>query len=110
MTGLQICGTIIWAYAIMLTKTFRGVNPFQVNLHFGLLLIFSSGLVYPALVEVQVDWTKFLFSIPFATMIMSIGQFFYTSGLSIAKNTGKVSIVSFVSVIAGYGLSVFRYG
>lgn len=110
MTGLQICGTIVWAYALLLTKTFRGVNPFQTNLHFGFCLVFSSGLAYPSLVETQVDWTKFLLSIPFATMIIAIGQFFYTSGLSIAKNTGKVSIISFVSVIAGYGLSVFRYG
>jgi len=42
---LTIC-TIGWAYAIVIVKQTKGVNHYQLNFHYGIILIAMTGCVY----------------------------------------------------------------
>lgn len=43
-------------------------------------------------------------------MVIAVGQILFVIGLSIAVNTGIVTLMSFNAVIISYLISVFRYG
>ncbi len=43
-------------------------------------------------------------------MVIAVGQILFVIGLSIAINTGLVTLMSFNAVIISYLISVLRYG
>jgi hypothetical protein len=39
--------TIGWAYGIVIVKKTKGVNHYQLNFHYGIILMSMAGLLYP---------------------------------------------------------------
>lgn len=42
-----IVGNIMWAYAQIITKRLQGVNSIQINVHLGIMYLFTTGISYP---------------------------------------------------------------
>jgi drug/metabolite transporter (DMT)-like permease len=110
MIALMFIGSnVLWAYAQVITKKLNGVNPVQLNLHLGIIYAIGTGLLYPSMVEKQVEVSNFLVGIIACGFVTAFSQIFFIGAIKMTKNTGVVTTFSFNSVIVGYLVSVIKY-
>ena len=98
-----------WGYAAILTKKLNGVNSIQINFHMGFIVLVPSALMYLIEVKNPVPQETFYTSIIYGGFLMVSGQLCFIGALTMNKNTGILTILSFVSVIVGYIVSVIKY-
>ena len=101
-------------YGIMITKKFVGVHTTHVNFNQGLLIFFTSAFAFP-IAEAsnnynRMDFEHFLKSVLFSGIPMTIGQLSYIGALILTKNMGVITTLSFISIVLGFLISIFRYG
>ena len=97
-----------WAYSLVSMKKLKNFNSLQFNYHMGIFLSFGSGIVYP-LVPSTVSISRLCWGLLFTGVPITFAQFLFTGGLTMSKETGTLTMMNFISVGIGYGLSVFRY-
>jgi len=101
---------IAWAYGQISLKKCINVHSVQVNFHFGIVLTAISAILYPIFVTNPVPLYKIYFALLVCGAPIALSNLLYVHAMRINKNTGLLNLLMFVSVIAGYGLSIFRYG
>lgn len=96
---LQILITFYWAFGVIQTKFIENLTTFHINFHLGMNIMIICGIIYPLFITNPVSLNKFIFNVCTFGFMIAFGQLFYIAGLCMSKNTGKVTIVGFISVI-----------
>jgi drug/metabolite transporter (DMT)-like permease len=100
---------VAWAYAQVITKKAKGVNSIQINIHLGIYILLSAGLMYPQFVDNPLPPTTIITGIFLGGLPMAISQIIFIGATTITKNTGVLTMFMFVGVIVAYIVSVVRY-
>lgn len=103
--------TLLWAYAILLTKRLKKANVVHVNFHIGLMLIGYNaiGLYFYPTPE------PMTFSLEFEVLLkvalpMSLGSGLYIGSLFLTKKHGNLTMMNLTTVFLSYLMSIVRYG
>lgn len=100
----------LWAFGILRVRTFYKNNHTQVNFHFGLLLIISSGFLYPIRVTKPTEIYNLFIGIFLTGFPLALAQLFFVAGVGLNKKTGTLIILQCIAIIMGYIISYTRYG
>jgi hypothetical protein len=102
--------TIVWAYAVVLTKSLKNANVVHVNFHLGMILIAYNaiGLYYHPNSEPTTFWIQ-LEVLAKVSIPLSLGSMLYIASLFITKKSGNITMVGFVTVFWSYLISIVRY-
>lgn len=99
----------IWAYGVIITKRLNHVNSIQINFHLGIALSIAGAILYPTQVLQPIDFTIFFKSIFYSGLLMVAGQICFIGAVTMTQNTGVITMLGFVAVIVGYGVSIVKY-
>ena len=108
VSGLLLLFVGFWAYGIYITKKNQH-HILEVVYHQSIFGIIGSSLAYVFL-EQRVSFYIFSHSFLWIGLVLGGGFTIFNVGLSLSENTGVCSMITQVTVIIGYGYSVFRYG
>jgi hypothetical protein len=101
---------IAWAYGQISLKKCINVHSVQVNFHFGIVLTIISAFLYPIFVTNPVPMSKIYLALLICGAPIALSNLLYVHAMRINSNTGLLNLLMFISVVVGYGLSIFRYG
>lgn len=109
VSGLLFLCQIIWAYAVVLTKSIKAANAYQIGFHFGFVQVIGGLLAgvwigVPNFSFLEEAKVFLLVSIP-----LGIANVLLTVALTMTKKTGNLTMVMFNNVVTGYFISTFRY-
>jgi drug/metabolite transporter (DMT)-like permease len=108
-TGMVII-SIIWAYGQISLKKCVNVHSIQINFNFGIVLTVISTLLYPIFVTNPMPMSKIYLALILCGAPIAVSNLLYVHAMRINKNTGLLNLLMFLSVVVGYGMSIFRYG
>jgi hypothetical protein len=105
---LFVFETVIWSYSVVIIKNIKGMNSSQINYHQGFTVILVSGFFYPFFENKAT--LEDLVSCLFVNIVpVMIGQMFFIAALTMSKNLGILTMITFMTVVVAYLLSIFRY-
>ena len=114
VTIFLIVITIAQAYSVLIVRKIdkSKISHYELNLHFGYVSIFMSGIFYQFSPDnaFNFDFIFFIKCLVYSGLIMALAQAFFMQALYITKNFGIVMMVGFIGLLYSYFLSVFRYG
>jgi drug/metabolite transporter (DMT)-like permease len=109
--SLGLCVVMFfWAYALLRVRTFYKNNHTHVNFHLGVLLLISSGFLYPNIITKKTDLYKMFIALFVTGLPLALSQLCSTASLGLNKKTGQLIILTGIPILIGYLLSYIRYG
>lgn len=100
-----------WACAVILVRQVKGCSHWALNFNLGYVLIIPSTFLvmfFPDPVILTKPWI-FFECILKQGLVTAIAQAFFMIALLLSRKSGPICMISFVSVIFSYFLSVLRY-
>lgn len=108
VSGILFILVVFWAYAILITKK-NEHHIVEVVYHQAIFGIIGTSFGYMFLEE-RVSFGLFSQSLMYIGLVLGGGFTIFNIGVSLSQNTGVCSVITQMTVIIGYGFSVFRYG
>ena len=108
VSGLLFVLVVFWAYGILITKK-NEHHIVQVVYHQSIFGIIGTSIGYWFL-DHRVSFGLFSESLIYIGCVLGGGFTIFNIGVSLSQNTGITSVITQMTVIIGYGFSVFRYG
>lgn len=107
---IMVMTMMFHGYGVVMTKKLVNTNSIQINYFLGVEIILTSAFAFPIRTEgTSLDLKTYLLAFPLCGLPMTIGQLLYIGAIGLTKHYGAITIVSFVSIIFGYCVSMIRY-
>lgn len=103
--------TFGWACAVLLVRQVKGCSHWTLNFNFGYILTSVSAFIYMLHPDEVVVNNPLLFAecLLKQGLVIAAAQAFFMLALLLTKKSGPVCMISFVSVVFSYFLSIIRY-
>jgi drug/metabolite transporter (DMT)-like permease len=108
VTALFTGELAIWALGVVVIKRLKHSNAIQINYHQGIIIVISCGLTYP-FYESKTSLTEIITCFLINILPVLGGQSLFIAALTMSKNLGMITMITFTCVIVSYLLSIFRY-
>lgn len=103
--------TMLWGYAIVVSKGYREANVVHTNLHLGIILVVFNGLgliAFPSPGEVTFAVQAEL--LVKVGILVGVSSWMCNGSLFLSKKSGNISLMNFSTVLASYSISIMKYG
>jgi len=106
---LLLVAVIFWGIAQTLVKNFSVIDSSVINMHFAAMYMISNGIGYPLFVDKPVEILSIIKTIIFCGIPSTIAALCMIKAAKMTQQTGVLTLMTFVTVIIGEFLSLFRY-